>query len=482
MAVVNTATGSNQLTALLPVLERRRDFLGAWRQVCESELGDMLEIETKDFDGAFDRELERLEDPDVVQSPAMVDVALQATASCLARRGVPLSHLLAVSAYSAKAARRLLGERLDVRTLAALSELDAARASAYARAYKVQNQPERARCTQPLVNLRRGPANGNGSSEPRRDWGIIGSSAAIQRVRAAIAVAAQGPQNLLVTGASGSGKELVARAIHEAAGGERSKFLAVNCAALPSHLVESELFGHVRGAFTGAAGEYAGLFRAAHGGTLFLDELTEMGPEIQAKLLRVLEERSVRPVGGVAEVPVSVRVIASTNRDAAAAVASGHLRSDLYYRLQGFSIHVPPLRERREDIGSLAEHFLATFCHRRCGCIWGISQRALDVLTAADWPGNVRELRNAIEHAVTTGESGLIQVADLPPHLTRGAKAEEDRAPLVSASDLPSLAEAESQLIRATLDHFGGNKVRAAMSLGISRHKLYDRLRKLGIP
>jgi transcriptional regulator with PAS, ATPase and Fis domain len=252
--------------------------------------------------------------------------------------------------------------------------------------------------------------------------------------------------------------------------------VAVNCAALPAHLVESELFGHVRGAFTGANSEYAGLFRAAHGGTLFLDELTEMSREIQAKLLRVLEERLVRPVGGVGEIPVDLRVVASTNRDPAAAVASGELRADLYYRLQAFTIRVPPLRERRPDIPALCEHFLHTFCNRRCGCIYGISQHALDLLMNADWPGNVRQLRNAIEHAVTSGDTGLIQIADLPPELAGSVPAEAEAH---EPDRLPSLADAEAQLIRATLSHYGGNKLRAAQSLGISRHKLYDRLKKL---
>jgi DNA-binding NtrC family response regulator len=237
----------------------------------------------------------------------------------------------------------------------------------------------------------------------------------------------------------------------------------------------------VRGAFPGADGEYLGLFRAANGGTLFFDELAELSPEIQAKLVRVLEERAVRPVGSLNEVPVDVRVIVSTSRDPQAAMASGQLRPELYYLLQSFSIQVPPLRQRREDVPLLAEHFLATFCHRRCGCIWGISQRALDVMCKADWPGNVRELRNAVEHAVATGESGLIQVADLPSYLQVGFRGDDENGSRPDASDLPSLAEAETELIRATLDHFGGNKVRAALSLGISRHKLYDRLRKLGI-
>jgi DNA-binding NtrC family response regulator len=326
------------------------------------------------------------------------------------------------------------------------------------------------------------PLRRSASERPAaKDYGIVGTSAEVRRLRAAVEMAAQSSSSVLVTGEPGSGKELVARGIHEASGGSRARFVSVRCGELPNHLVESELFGHTRGAFPGASAEYLGLFRNANGGTLFLQEITELSPEIQAKLLRVLEHRAVVPVGATAEVPVDLRVVASTSRDPADAVASGQLRSDLYYRLQSFNVQVPALRERREDIPLLAEHFLATFCHRRCGCIWGLSQRALEVLMTAEWPGNVRELRSVIEHAVSHGDSGLIQVLDLPEYLRGALKLDESRSSEASSSDLPSLAEAEAQLIRATLEHFGGNKVRAAHSLGISRHKLYDRLRKLGI-
>ena len=466
------------MTALEPLLKHRREFLGAWREVCEAELGSMLELESTDFDGVFERELERLEDEEVRRAPGLLEATLQATASVLLRRGVPLSHLLAMCAYSGHAAGVALGPSLTSETLRALSELEAIRAAAYSRAYQVHSDPRRPRLAQPLVPLRRTA----GDRPASKDYGIIGTSAAVRRLRAAVEMAGQGFASVLITGEPGSGKELVARAIHEVGGGSRARFISVRCAELPNHLIESELFGHVRGAFAGAAAEYPGLFRSASGGTLMLQELTELSPEIQAKLLRVLERRAVVPVGATAETPVDVRLIASTSRDPADSVAAGQLRPELYYQLQGQSIHVAPLRERREDIPLLAEHFLASFCHRRCGCIWGLSQRALEVLMSAEWPGNVRELRGVIEHAVSTGESGLIQVADLPEYLRGGVRVDELRAGEASSSDLPSLAEAEAQLIRATLEHFAGNKVRAAHSLGISRHKLYDRLRKLGIP
>ncbi len=251
--------------------------------------------------------------------------------------------------------------------------------------------------------------------------------------------------------------------------------MPVNCAALPTNLAQSELFGHARGQ---VARDYPGLFRAAAGGTLFLREITSLSPEVQAQLVRVLDERSVRPVSGTSDVPVDVRVVAATSRDLDGVIARGELR-EVLAKLRSSTIHLARFGSGPDDIEAWVEHFLSTFCHRRCGCIWGVSKSALDVLLAAAWPGNVRELRNAIEHAVTTGEGGLIEVGDLPPSLTQGFASRGARD--ANASDLPSLAEAEIQLIRTTLGHFNGNKVRAAMSLGISRHKLYDRLRKLGI-
>lgn len=469
-------TKTLDMSALEPLLARRQQFLGAWREVCELELGPMLELESKDFDGVFERELERLHDPEVTHSPGLLEATLQATATCLVRRGVPLSHLLAMCAYSGHAAGVALGQSLPAETLRALNELEAVRAGAYARAYQVHAEPSRPRLGQPLVPLRRASSD----RPAAKDHGIVGTSAAVRKLRGLVEMASQGASNVLIVGEAGTGKELVARAIHEEAGGSRARFVVVRCSELPNHLVESELFGHVRGAFPGASAEYAGLLRGASGGTLFLEELTELSPEIQAKLLRVLEQKAVTPVGSSTEIPVDVRVIASTARDPATAVSAGQLRPDLYYQLQSLTIDVPPLRDRREDIPLLAEHFLASFCHRRCGCIWGLSQRALEVLMTAEWPGNIRELRSAIEHGVSNGESGLIQVTDLPEYLRGGIRQEDSRAD-ASSSDLPSLAEAEAQLIRATLEHFGGNKVRAAHSLGISRHKLYDRLRKLGI-
>ena len=298
----------------------------------------------------------------------------------------------------------------------------------------------------------------------------------MHKTLAAVEKAALGPRAVLITGEVGVGKEAVARAIHQAAGVTRGRFVTVNCAALPGHLVESELFGHA----SESDGDCRGLFHLASGGTLFIDALEEMTPEVQALFLRVLETGVLRPRGSLTETRVDVRVIAATSADLAQAVADGTFRRDLLRHFEGCTIATPPLRERREDIPLLVEHFLDTFCNRRCGCIWGVSDAVLDVLTAHDWPGNVRELRAAIEHAVSNGDSALIRVADLPAHFH--ALTSEGLAAGNQEEDVfPTLAQSEERLIRATVAHFRGNKARAARSLGISRHKLYERLRRLGL-
>jgi DNA-binding NtrC family response regulator len=353
---------------------------------------------------------------------------------------------------------------LEPEVEAAVAELDALRAKTYAEVYAAREA--HAACTRPVVNLRK-----KGEDDA---FELVGTSPAMERLREQIPEAAAISGALLLIGEPGSGRELVARSIHRAANLERSRFFRLSPRSLSPHVVDSELFGHVDRAGTRS---YPGLLRAAEGGTLFIDELTALSPEVQAKLLHVLERRAVRPVGADEDEPVNVRVIAATSRDLDEAVASGALRGDLCSRLRDLTVYVPPLRERRSDIPQLCEHFLTTFCHRQCGCIFGISDRSMQLLLAADWPGNVRELRNAIEHAVSNGEGGVVRVDDLPQYLWRGLSSGENG----ELDRLPTLAEAEEQLIRTTLRHFDGNKLRAARSLGISRHKLYDRLRKLGL-
>jgi transcriptional regulator with PAS, ATPase and Fis domain len=282
---------------------------------------------------------------------------------------------------------------------------------------------------------------------------------------------------VLIIGETGTGKELVARAIHAAGPRRDGPFVAVNCAALPRELIESELFGYRRGAFSGAATEYLGLFRAAAGGTLLLDEVTEMAPELQAKLLRVLQDRTVRPVGAVNEVPVDVRIIASTNRDPDTAMASRLLRPDLYYRLSSSRIVVPPLRARPEDIPVLVTHCLGLLGARHPEYRERprrITPDGLALLQAQPWPGNVRELFNVIEETVT-----MVGVDQVGPEELRWAST----VPVFSAAggtevEIPTLAAAERRLIERALASNDGNKLRAARQLGISRTKLYAKIAK----
>jgi transcriptional regulator with PAS, ATPase and Fis domain len=267
-------------------------------------------------------------------------------------------------------------------------------------------------------------------------------------------------------GESGTGKEVIARFIHQRSPRWRGPFIAINCAALPEQLLESELFGFERGAFTGAHQSKPGQIELAAGGVLFLDEVTEMAPAAQAKVLRVLQEREFLRLGGTRSVRVDVRVIAATNRHLEDAVADGHFRADLYYRLNVFDIYIPPLRERRDDIPVLAADFLREFA----GAATELTPRAMEALRGHDWPGNVRELRNVLERALIMGDGPFIDVEHL---CLRARKA----APLSSITDLDTL---EKTAIERAMRDAGGNKVRAARLLGISRMQLYTRLRRFG--
>ncbi|TMA53480.1 MAG: AAA family ATPase [Deltaproteobacteria bacterium] len=317
------------------------------------------------------------------------------------------------------------------------------------------------------------PFDTAGATSPRIFHGMVGGSDAMQRVFAQIRRVAAGAASVLVVGETGTGKELVARAVHTVGPRRDGPFIALNCAALPRELIESELFGHKRGAFSGAVSESLGLFRAAAGGTLLLDEITEMVPELQAKLLRVLQEKAVRPVGSALEEPVDVRIIASSNRDPEAAVRSRLLRADLYYRLSVSKIMLPPLRERREDIPALVEYHVGRLNggHRDADPrARGVSPEAMQLLFAQPWLGNVRQLFNVVEDAFTTGEGrvGLTELA-LP-------STEAEVAPVAPAGALLTFQETERTLIERALVLTGGNKVRAARQLGISRKKLYAKL------
>ncbi len=319
---------------------------------------------------------------------------------------------------------------------------------------------------------------------PPEFHGIVGSSPAVQAMNAKITALARTKSTVLIVGESGTGKELVARAIHQASA-PHLPFVALNCAALPKDLIESELFGYVKGAFSGASQEQLGLFRSAHGGTLFLDEITEMSPETQAKLLRAIQERCVRPVGGTREIPVDVRIIASTNREPEPAVREGQLRKDLYYRLAVGVIRAVPLRERTEDLWLLLRHFIDLFNAKfaRPIKVTAIEAAAVDLLTRYSWPGNVRELSNAIEAALSFSTSEILRQEDFPladgspesavvPETGIPEDALEGETPVAFSS----LKNVERDHIVWTLRNTGGNKALAARMLGISRKSLYDRL------
>jgi DNA-binding NtrC family response regulator len=291
-----------------------------------------------------------------------------------------------------------------------------------------------------------------------------------------IALACASDAPVLVTGQTGTGKELVARAIHRHGSRSARPFVPVNCGSLPEGLLESELFGHVRGAFTGAVADKKGLFEQASGGTLFLDEVGEMSPALQVRLLRALEQGEVRPLGAARILKVDTRVIAATHRDLERAVAEGSFRQDLFYRLNVFAIRIPPLGERREDVPLLVAHFLATFAARGRPSA-SLTTAAVAALSAQPWPGNVRELENTLERLVVEARGGTIDVADLPPAFR------EARAPLETGlfSGLPSLEEIEKRYLRHVLAEVKGNRSRAAEVLGIDRRTLYRMAERFSI-
>jgi two-component system response regulator AtoC len=295
--------------------------------------------------------------------------------------------------------------------------------------------------------------------------------------------AAEFTTTVLITGESGSGKEVVARSIHERCERAEQPFLAVNCAAIPESLIESELFGHMRGAFTGADTDRPGLFREADGGTLFLDEVGELPAQTQVKLLRVLQEQEVLPVGGSRPVPLDVRIIAATARDLAGEVEAGRFRDDLYYRLNVLHIQVPPLRERPDDIPVLAEHVLRDLSHRVGKRVEPLDREVLDLLSGYAWPGNVRELENTIERALILARAGRL-TRDLFPFADQ-VKTETERSDLeANLEDLSIKRQTralEERLIRRALEHTGGNRTQAARILEISPRALQYKLKEYGV-
>jgi Nif-specific regulatory protein len=310
---------------------------------------------------------------------------------------------------------------------------------------------------------------------------LLGRSPAMQQVFALVARAQRSRATVLLQGETGTGKELLARAIHEGSMRRRRPFVALNCAAFPDTLLESELFGHVRGAFTGADRDRRGLFEVADGGTLFLDEVGETSGPLQAKLLRALQEREIRPVGGTRARHVDVRVIAATNRDLRFEVASSRFRADLFWRLAVFPIAVPPLRQRPQDVLPLAEHFLRLHGERegKAGCHF--AREAAHLLLSYSWPGNVRELENEVQRALALAESGETLGPDLLSERLKGIAEPVEGGVREGETLRETLGRIESLLLRRALERNGGRRAETARRLGLTREGLYKKMKRLGI-
>jgi two-component system, NtrC family, response regulator AtoC len=343
--------------------------------------------------------------------------------------------------------------------------------------------------------LRRSEVRLVGAAKGHGRYGIVGASAVMQAVYNVIEKVAHTPSTVLITGESGTGKELIAKALHEQSPRREAPLIKVNCAAIPDTLIESELFGYEKGAFTGAVNSKPGRFELADKGTLFLDEVGEIPSEMQVKLLRALQEGEFERVGGIRTIKVEVRLVAATNRDPLVEIQKGRFREDLYYRLNVVPIHVPPLRERREDIPDLVQHMLEKF-HQRLGkAINRVSPEAMACLSAYAWPGNVRELENLLERTILFCSTDVIQLADLPETLRHTTPAERPGADLASAgpsvvqpedASLKDIVRAETErversLIVAALEETGGNVTKAAKRLKISRKSLQIKMKELGL-
>ena len=307
---------------------------------------------------------------------------------------------------------------------------------------------------------------------------FVGTSRPMHEVYDLIATIGASDAAVLVTGESGTGKELAARTIHNLGGRARGPFVAINAAAIPENLMESEIFGHERGAFTGAAGVRAGCFELAHRGTLLLDEIAEMPLPLQPKLLRVLEDQKVRRLGASQEVVVDVRVIAATNQDPRQAVAAGRLREDLYYRLNVFTLALPPLRERKPDIPLLAQHFIHLCNAKHHAEVEGLRDGTLELLMRYPWPGNVRELKNTMERAVVLAKGKWIEPSHLPAYFAESAAGPSEKVAMTPGA---TIAEVEKQMILRTLEATGNNKAEAARQLGLDVKTIRNKLKSYGI-
>jgi two-component system, NtrC family, response regulator AtoC len=479
-----------ELEALQPVLRQVYERLGEvvehWYQLYILHFGDSRSLSEPEFRELFHSALSRntrdLLDGDMDRYAADT----METGELLCERNVPFAEVVAsLHLYEESAYKVFPIPQPPLEIYAAFDKLSHIRMILLADAYFRSSSASAGARIQALERQ----ATLLAREERSVFHGLIGSSSAMRRLYDRIEAAGETRGTILIVGESGTGKELIAHAVHECGENPMAPFVALNCAAIPKDLIESELFGYRKGAFSGANADHLGLFRAAEGGTLFLDEITEMAPETQSKLLRAVQERSVRPVGSTREMPVNVRLIASTNRDPEEAVRAGNLRQDLYYRLQAGVLSVPPLRERSDDIPLLVQHFIDLFNERLRPriAVRSIEEAALAAMNGYSWPGNVRELSNSIEGAFTFGRSPTIRLQDLPAGIAASEPERNlpraDGVPRDAAIALPagSFAEAERELIERALASTNGNKAAAATLLRISRKKLYAKIEKYGI-
>jgi DNA-binding NtrC family response regulator len=469
----------SDLACLRPLLEtiepRSEDLITNWYEAYSYQFNDSRSLPEPEFRQIFGSSMRRTVRALIEHRLGDYVTEVRRLGETLARRAVPFQEIAAMHMYQAMGVRA--SSQSDVAAgeiFTVYEKLNWVRMTVLGEAYfRYWNAESGVR----ISNLEREAAKI--PAEKRTQFhGLIGATSVMRELYRRIEAAGRTRGTVLIVGESGSGKELVARAIHECGAEPGASFVALNCAALPTHLIESELFGYRRGAFSGATADYPGLFRAADGGTLFLDEVTEMSPETQSKLLRVVQERMVRPVGSTREIPVDVRLVASTNRDPNAAVTAGRLRLDLYYRLQASVVQVPPLRARTSDIPLLAEHFVRIFNERSSHrtTVLGLEPAALEALKRHNWPGNVRELSNVIEGAFTFGSAPLLQVEDLALPTIIPSAPRMVPLPGFAQQASPAAEGTERDLIRRALEKTGGNKSRAATLLGISRKKLYSRM------